>query len=101
MKTLEFKTISPFFELCRDGKKPFDIRLQDNHDARFRALSQKRFVYPLRNWAIKFTNPATGESFIRELKGWDYMEDKEHIPFQPNWIIMYLGDLKGYKLEAE
>jgi hypothetical protein len=91
MKTLEFKTISPFFELCRDGKKPFDIRLQDTHDPRFRALSQVRLVYPLRNWAVKFTNPETNESFTRELFGWDYLYDHDKIPIQPNWIIMYLG----------
>ena len=64
MKILEFKTISPFFELCRDGQKPFDIRLRDPKDKRFRALSQLPYSNQgeelVKNWAVKFTNPVTG-----------------------------------------
>jgi hypothetical protein len=85
MKILEFKTISPFFELCRDGKKPFDIRLFDYHDKRFRSLSQR--------WVenIKFINPVTGESYTRKLKDWRYIQDTDHKFIKPYWIIMYLG----------
>jgi len=89
MKTLEFKTISPFFELCRDGKKPFDIRLRDPKDKRFRALSHLPYSYAgeslIIGWAVKFINPATGESFTRSLERWEYL------PVAPSWVIMYLG----------
>ena len=90
MKTLEFKTISPFFELCRDGEKPFDIRRYDSTDKRFRALSQVRFMYDS-GWAIRFTNPATGESYSRSLIAWDYIRSKDGLLVQPEWIIMFLG----------
>jgi len=30
MKILDFKTVSPLFEMERDGIKPFTIRLQDS-----------------------------------------------------------------------
>ena len=92
MKILEFKTISPFYELCRDGKKPFDIRLRDAKDKRFRALSQIRFINNP-GWAIRFVNPATGESFARMLQNWDYLKDQRSYCIKPAWVIMYLGDL--------
>ena len=91
MKTLEFKSNSPFFELCRDGQKPFDIRLRDPKDKRFQALSQLPYSYALRNkvegWGITFTHPLTGESFTRHLLYWMYL------PVEPNWVIIYLGEL--------
>ena len=91
MKVLEFKTVSPFFEMCRDGKKPFDIRLRDHKDKRFQALSQLPYSYKgenfMKGWAIKFVNPATGESFTRSLEYWEYL------PVKPTWVIMYLGEL--------
>jgi len=92
-KILQFKSISPFFELCRDGKKPFDIRLHDPKDSRFRALHQVRYITDLKGWVIRFINPVTGESFCRKLLGWDYMTDQYHTCFKPDWIIMYLGEL--------
>jgi hypothetical protein len=91
MKILEFKTISPFFEQCRDGKKPFDIRLREPKDKRFRALSQLPYSYTgenlIKGWGVRFINPATGENFTRVLMRWEYL------PVQPSWIIIYLGDL--------
>lgn len=94
MKILEFKTISSFFELCRDGKKPFDIRLFDYHDKRFRALSQWNHLEGAQ-WGIKFTNPATGQSYIREFKDWRYLftPPPNSKWIRPYWIIMYLGKL--------
>ena len=89
-KVLEFKTISPFFEMCRDGEKPFDIRKVDNKDPRFRALFQVRFQKNTR-WAIKFTNPATGEYFVRWLQAWEYLTDENRYCIKPDWLIMYLG----------
>ena len=90
-KVLEFKTISPLFEMCRDGEKPFDIRLYDPKDKRFRALSQLPYSYQgtnsIKGWGVKFSNPSTGESFTRNLLHWKYL------PVQPAWIIMYLGEL--------
>mgnify|MGYP001572887257 CR=1 FL=1 len=92
MKILKFKTISPFFELCRDGGKPFDIRLIDHKDKRFRALSQIRFKENP-GWAIKFTNPTTGENFARLLLKWDYLRSWTGYVIEPNWAIVYLGEL--------
>jgi hypothetical protein len=96
-KILEFKTISPFFELCRDGKKPFDIRLWDGTDKRFRALAQWRNTMrrdtTTESWRIKFTNPTNGESYSRILLDWRYIMTPQHQFILPNWIIMYLGEL--------
>ncbi len=94
-KVLQFESISPFFELCRDGRRPFDIRLRDPKDKRFRALSQLRNAFfdaffdenQIKGWAVKFTNPSTGESFTRDLRAWTYL------PVEPAWVIMYLGEL--------
>jgi len=91
-KVIEFKTISPFFEMCRDGEKPFDIRKVDRHDPRFRSLFQVRFSENMQ-WAIKFTNPATGESYTRWLYAWDYMLDHKYHCIKPDWLIMHLGEL--------
>ena len=87
-KVLSFKCQSPFFELCRDGKKPFDIRLWDGKDKRFRALSQ---YHDFPGWWIEFVHPG-GETFKRELLTWEYLEDIHWYLMQPRWIIMYLGE---------
>ena len=91
-KVLDFKSITPFFELCRDGLKPFDIRLHDSRDSRFKALHQVRFIKDLKGWVIRFINPATGETFCRRLLGWEYMTDQNRVCFKPDWVIMYLGE---------
>lgn len=99
MEILDFKSISPFFELCRDGKKPFDVRLFDGKDARFRALAQFLFsgLRP-EGWAIRFRNPATGERFDRKLEYCDWLRHSpwpatQREPVKPRWMIMYLGEL--------
>ena len=91
-KIFNFKTITPFFEMCRDGKKPFDIRKVDNKDPRFRALFQVRYKENMQ-WAIRFTNPVTGESFTRWLYAWNYLFDHDSILIEPGWAIMYLGEI--------
>jgi hypothetical protein len=97
LKVLDFKSISPFFEQCRDGHKMFDVRLYDGKDKRFHALSQLAYGFhssimqiQIKNWGIRFTNPATGEQFTRELLSWNYLSA------EPKWVIMYLGE----KVEA-
>jgi len=92
VKVLRFKLLPPFFELCRDGQKPFDIRLWDSKDTRFRALAQMH--YPLK-WWIEFENPTSGETFQRELQEWKYLENWNGTLVKPLWIILYLGELKS------
>lgn len=60
MKILDFKTVSPLFEMERDGSKPFTTRMVMPKEAKHRALSQWQPGY---KWGIRITNPATGESF--------------------------------------
>ena len=81
MKIINFKTIEPFFTQERDGLKPFTVRKVDSQDKRFRALAQWEPCY---NWAIRITNPATGDSFIRKLK---------NVHLLWGWKILILGEL--------
>ena len=96
LKVLSFKTVSPLFEMERDGAKPFTVRLFDYKDPRFRALSRipysdspaYKYGFSDRDlWAVKITNPVTGESFTRRLIRWAYL------PINPKWVIIYLSDL--------
>ena len=84
MKVLSFKTVSPLFEMERDGIKPFTTRLWDGKDSRFRLINRWANSGIRNPWGIRITNPQTGESFIRELTMWSY------ISF-PDWIILHLG----------
>jgi hypothetical protein len=59
---VEFKTVSPLFEMERDGIKPFTTRLIDKADTRFDVL-----LNPNIRTIIKIINPATGESFERKV----------------------------------
>lgn len=90
MKVLDFKTVSPLFEMERDGEKPFIARKFDPRDSRFRALSQ---WYPAYKWGLKITNPQTGESFIRKILDYEYIRDQDtYLLVQPNWVIIFLGE---------
>lgn len=96
-KIILFKSVSPLFEMERDGIKPFTTRKVDNKDKRFRALSQ--WHYSL-NWGIKIINPNTGEFFIRELKSVNYLRWVDWgKPFYAStqvfydWKILVLGEL--------
>jgi len=96
VKILEFKTVSPLFEMERDGIKPFTIRRIDK-DSRFRALSQWNCE---REWGIKITNPATGEYFIRRIKNVSYLvyDDisgigEPGLRWLCDWRIITLGKL--------
>lgn len=97
MKLLEFKSVSPLFEMERDGIKPFTTRKVDNKDARFRALAQWNIGW---SWAIRITNPATGESFIREIKSVSYVHWVDwHIALQPNRLFLdRLQVFEGWKI---
>lgn len=97
-KVIEFKTVSPLFEMERDGVKPFTTRLVDRKDQRFRALSQWSPFYKT-NWLIKIINPQTHKYFYRKLIG------KQYVPgplgsilgraLAQHWLILYLGDKIG------
>lgn len=98
MKILDWKSVSPLFEWERDGEMPFTVRKIEKGDKRQRALSQ---WHPNLHWAVRLTNPATGESFIREivavsfLRYFDLREDdfwKRHAVFF-DWRIIVMGDL--------
>ena len=98
MKVLDFKTVSPLFEMERDGVKPFTIRRIEKDDKRQRALSQWQLSW---NWRARITNPATGESFIRQiiavsyLRYFDLSQDdiwKRQAVFY-EWRIIVLGDI--------
>lgn len=90
MKVLEFKTVSPLFEMERDGIKPFTTRRVDIKDSRFRALSQWQLGL---DWAIRIVNPSTGETFTRKLIEERYIRDRDLLLVQPEWKILYLGEL--------
>ena len=91
MKTLEFKSISPFFEQERDGDKPFTCRKLDTEDDRFQDLVfySSDIIRP-GDWAIKITNPTTGESFTRCFRGWTPVAFRG-TPACPVWLILFLG----------
>ena len=96
MKTLDFKTLSPMFEMERDDLKFFTTRKVDPKDKRFRELSRWR---PKSKWAIRITNPATGESFVREIHSVCYLgyhdltEDiyQRRLKFYYDWKMIIMG----------
>jgi hypothetical protein len=71
-EVVEFKTVSPLFEMERDGVKKFTTRLLERTDGR--RASCMAVQYRLIFADIKITNPETGESFTRQIK---------HISFVP------------------
>jgi len=89
MKTLQFKTVEPFYGMMKRGEKTFDIRKYDPKDSRFRALSQVLNTENI-GWLVEFTNPADGETWYMRLDSVDYLKDKEGFLVQPEWMIMYL-----------
>ena len=82
MKVINFKSVSPLFEMERDGIKSFTHRLVDPKDKRFRALSQWQPSY---NWSIKITNSDTGESFVREILVVDWLRYRH---WEEKWSIV-------------
>lgn len=89
MKILDFKTVSPLFEMERDGIKPFTCRKWAyGRDRRFLSLSQWKHRY---TWGIRITNPNTGESFLRKLVGKQYMIDFT-TQTAYDWVILFLGE---------
>jgi len=92
MKILDFKTVSPLFEMERDGIKPFTTRLADWKDNRFRAIQQ---CCDENRIAIRITNPVDGENFTREFTGWWYVRRYDiggaSEEIKPTWIMIFLG----------
>jgi len=96
VKIIDFKTVSPLFEMERDGEKPFTTRKIEKGDKRFRALSQWQPAY---HWGIRITNPATGGSFIREIVNvsflWHFNQsynNKSHgLTALYDWRIIIMG----------
>lgn len=108
MKILDFKTVSPLFEMERDGIKPFTERLYDRNDKRFQTLAN----YSHRNYsgcAIRITNPNTGESFIREIISTLFLRyplmpdpnDTQGRLIIPEWLIIFLGQKLVIETEVE
>ena len=97
MKILDFESVSPFFSQERDGEKPFTTRKIDAKDKRFRSLAQWK---PSCNWAIRITNPDTGEGFIRAIRVVACLfyvdprqkEGRFHFTRLWDWLIIILGD---------
>jgi hypothetical protein len=71
MKIIEFKTVSPLFEMERDGIKPFTTRQLERGDKRWDLLMD--VLYLGTGVVIKITNPQTGESFTRPIKHVTYV----------------------------
>ena len=94
MRILDFKSVSPLFEMERDGDKPFTTRKIDSKDKRFSALSQWQ---PHFQWAIRITNPATGESFVREIAVvsylWYYSNSDSGFRAFVDWRIIVMGEI--------
>lgn len=94
MKLIDFKSVSPLFEMERDGEKPFTTRKIDPHDKRFRALSQWNRDS---QWSIRITNPATGESFVRKIKAISYLQywnpSKRCTLVFYDWKIIIMGEM--------
>ena len=92
MKVISFKSYPYHWELTRDGKKPFDLRLVDPKDPRFRALRAWKPYWP--TWLIRLVNTETGERLYYKLLQVKYVPGPGeciNIPFK-DWMILYLGD---------
>ncbi len=103
LKIIDFKTVSPLFEMERDGIRPFTERLIDPKDRRFKALNQWN---SRRNWAIRITNPQTGEQFTRKLEAVSYIiwfDDKQLFKhsYLYTWRFLKLGERIPQPQEAQ
>jgi len=83
-RVIEFKAYPYFWELARDGKKMFDIRLINNKDPRFRSLVHLH-KNPL-NWLVKLTNTETGGAL------YFHLGMVGRVPMNPGWMILHFGD---------
>ncbi len=92
MKIIDFKTVSPLFEMERDGEKPFTIRKIDPKDSRFRSLAQ---WVPAYEWGIRITNPANGESFVREIVAISYLR---YFDYRQKELINRMAGFLGWKI---
>ncbi len=105
---LEFKSVSPFFELCRDGIKNWDARLVDPDDERFYKLAIWKLTDRDHLLWVKFTNPLTKEHYTREVLDLEPIREMSYhsinrvpsaVPLlvKPGhlWVMMYLGGKIG------
>ncbi len=84
-KELIFKTYPYFWQLSKNGQKPFDFRLYDPDDKRFQALEDD-----WRQCSICLINTDTGERFCRPVTGYEHAK-----PFMGNWVIIHFQNKKG------
>jgi len=81
-RIIEFKSVSPLFEMEKAGEKPFTTRKIEAGDKRFLylgALISSRQPYSY----IKITNIASGETFERRIKAVELLSKC------PWWMIIY------------
>jgi hypothetical protein len=78
---VNFKTVSPLFEMERDGIKPFTTRLLPVTDERFLHLYGCLSCHPEMEHElfITITNPETRESFTRNVI------DATEVPHTEDW----------------
>ncbi len=78
MELITFKTMPGFFEMERDGEKPFTVRRIGQNDQRFRSLFLGEAT------TIQIVNTETGESFLRELTSFTRLS-----PHAPDWVAIH------------
>lgn len=79
-KEITFKSMPYFWGLNKTGQKPWDARLYDPDDERFKLLEDD-----WRLCSIRLINTQTGESFRRPVKGYEHAR-----PFMGNWVFIYI-----------
>lgn len=84
METIEFKTVSPLFEMERDGIKPFTTRQWDTSDKRFNTVLD--LMDFRKEFKITFTNPITKETFTRIANVADWVPYTSH-----RWVNIYFS----------
>jgi len=83
-KVIEFKSFPYYWNLTKEGKKPFDLRLVDFKDVRFKALARWRRNY--KNWLIKLVNTETGEYLYHRIDDLRWHEPSDL------WLSIMLGE---------
>ena len=88
MRVIDFKTVQPFFDQERDGRKPFTTRLVDWKDPRYiYLLNLLQGQVQEKETSIRITNPKTHERFQRRLVGMQWQPGTE------TWLNLQLGEV--------
>ena len=82
---VEFKTVSPLFEMERDGIKPFTTRLWDTSDKRFNTVLDLMDFNE--TFEIQIINPETNESFIRTTNAAEWVLYTKHKWVNIHWKV--------------